>query len=334
MTKALLLGAALLGLMSAPALAQAGAAIGVNAAIRNQVEMKPAGAAAFRPAVARELVHLGDSVQSGANSALQILLKDRSVFTIGANARMTLDRFVYDPARGTGDVAATVAKGAFRFMSGKALARGGNNTIRTAVASIGVRGTIVEGAVGPEANAIAASEPGLRGQVQGGGDDATIIVLRGPGPSTNGLDKPGEIDVTVVGGAAGAAGTTTTVSQPGQAIYIGGAEQPAVTFTISPAGVESIGTQLRTNPPQSSPDTGPPVQTADTSPTNVTSVIAGGDPVAAAGGTAGSSSSGAPTAIADALGPSAIYAPTANDFPVTPATDPSTPCPPGRFCPK
>ena len=324
-----LLLAGLVAASAAPALAQANAAIGVNAAIRNQVQMKTATDAGFRPAVVREMVHLGDTVTSGANSALQILLKDRSVFTIGANARMTLDRFVYDPSRGTGDVAATVAKGAFRFMSGKALAHGGNNTIRTAVASIGVRGTIVEGAVGADANAIAAGEPGLQGQVQGGGDDATIIVLRGPGPDTNGVDKPGEIDVNLVGGG------TTTVNQPGQAVYVGGAQQQAVTFTISPQGVEALGSQLRTNPPQTSTDTGPVVEAANTSPANVvTSPVAGGDPVAAAGGTAGSGSTGAPGGAANALGPSAIYSPSANEFPVTPATDPSTPCPPGRFCPK
>lgn len=321
--RTVLLGLALLS--AAPALAQTGAPIGVNAAIRNQVEIKPVGTAAFRTAVVREAVRLGDSVQSGANSALQILLKDRSVFTIGANARMTLDRFVYDPARGTGDVAATVAKGAFRFMSGKALARGGNNTINTAVASIGVRGTIVEGAVGPEANAIAANEPGLQGQVQGGGDNATIIVLRGPGPATNGIDKPGEIQVTVQGGP------TTNVTTPGQALYIGGANTTPVTFTISPAGVEAIGSQLRTNPGTTATDTGPVVQTAGNLPTNS---VAGGDPVAAAAGTTGTSSAGAPGGAANALGPSAVYSPAANEFPVTPATDPSTPCPPGRFCPK
>ena len=305
----------LAGLLAAPVLAQANAAIGVNAAIRNQVQMKPAASPAFRPAVVREMVHLGDTVTSGANSALQILLKDRSVFTIGANARMTLDRFVYDPARGNGDVAATVAKGAFRFMSGKALAHGGNNTIKTAVASIGVRGTIVEGAVGPEAVAIASQEPGLANQVQGANsDNATLIVLRGPGAATDGLDKPGAIDITAPGGP------TTTVDQPGQAVFIGGANEPPVSFPISPAGVAALNSELRTNPGEAAPDSGPPVQTADTAPSTSGGVEAIG--------------TGTASQVAQALGPAAIYDSTANEFPVTPATDPSTPCPPGRFCPR
>lgn len=312
--------AGLLAAAAAPALAQANAAIGVNAAIRNQVQMKTAADAAFRPAVVREMVRLGDTVTSGANSALQILLRDRSVFTIGANARMTLDRFVYDPARGTGDVAATVAKGAFRFMSGKALARGGSKTINTAVASIGVRGTIVEGAVGAEAVAIAQNEPGLAGQVQGANsDNATLIVLRGPGPSTNGLDKPGEIDVTPIGG-----GPTTTVDQPGQAVFVGGNNEAPVTFPISEAGVAALSGELRTDPSDAPADSGPPIQTADTAP----SAVLNSSDSAQLGGT------GTQSAMSQALGPAAIYDSTANEFPVTPATDPSTPCPPGRFCPQ
>jgi hypothetical protein len=161
--------------------------------------------------------------------------------------------------------------------------------------------------------------------VQGGGDEATIIVLRGPGPATNGIDKPGEIVVTVQGGE------TTNVSTPGQAIYVSAAGTAPVTFTISAAGVEAISTQLRTVPAATATDTGPVVQTAGNLPT---SAVAGGDPVAAAAGTTGTGSAGAPGGAANALGPSALYSPTANEFPVTPATDPSTPCPPGRFCPK
>ncbi|MEY2884980.1 MAG: hypothetical protein RL490_2704, partial [Pseudomonadota bacterium] len=130
-----------------------GQAVGTNAAIRNQVTMKTARDAVARPALLRETVSLGDQIASGAASQLQVLLRDQSVFTVGANARMTIDKFVYDPARGASDVAASVARGAFRFMSGRSLGRagGGSAAVRTPVASIGVRGTIIEGAVGEEA---------------------------------------------------------------------------------------------------------------------------------------------------------------------------------------
>ena len=51
-------------LFAAPAVAQ-NAAIGVNAAIKNQVSMKTAADPAARPAVLRESVHLGDAISSG-----------------------------------------------------------------------------------------------------------------------------------------------------------------------------------------------------------------------------------------------------------------------------
>lgn len=227
-------------LIAAPSVAQ-NAAIGVNAAIKNQVSMKTAADPAARPAVLRESVHLGDAISSGPASALQVLLRDRSVFTVGANARMTIDRFVYDPARATGDVAASVAKGAFRFMSGRGLARGGGAAaVRTPVASIGVRGTILEGVVGEDALATAAGEAG----VPPGGDPetATLIVLRGPGRRTDGLDRPGAIDVT-------AGGVTVTIDRPGYAVLVPGPGQPPIgPFLLSNAAFERMSALLRGSP--------------------------------------------------------------------------------------
>src|SRR5579871_3644446 len=121
--------------------------VGVNAAIRNSVQEKNSGESALHPAVLRAPVALGDTVVSGNESALQMLLLDHSVFTVGANAKVTIDKFVYDPDRGTSDIAASVATGAFRFMSGRSLHGFGHDAINTPVASIGVRGTILEGVV-------------------------------------------------------------------------------------------------------------------------------------------------------------------------------------------
>src|SRR5208282_5621141 len=116
LTKLALSGTAVLALSIAAA--QADPTIGTNAAVRNSVQTKATSEPALHPAVVRAPVHIGDVAVSGDKSALQILLVDQSVFTVGANARMTIDKFVYDPNRGSSDIAASVAKGAFRFMSG------------------------------------------------------------------------------------------------------------------------------------------------------------------------------------------------------------------------
>ena len=259
--------------LASPALAQANvaAAIGVNAAIRNQVSMKTAGDAAARPAVLRESVHLADQISSGPASQLQVLLRDRSIFTIGANARMTIDTFVYDPARGTGDLAASVAKGAFRFMSGRTLSKtGGTTAVRTPVASIGVRGTIVEGVVGDDAITTAEGEAGVP---KTGSDPqtATLIVLRGPGPRTDGLDKPGSIEVSAncngpqssnnpSSGVAGvqAGCSTVLIDQPGYAVFIPGPGQaPIGPFLLSSAAFARLGDLLRPPPTGKGGDEGP-----------------------------------------------------------------------------
>ena len=132
--------------------------VGINSAILGDVRTSTAAVPAPRSAVLRARIALADRVQTGARSQLQVLLLDKSVFTVGANARLTIDRFVYNPAGRS--LGATVTQGAFRFMSGRADRRG-TSSINTPVASIGLRGTIVEGVVGPDAMAIVRSEPGV-----------------------------------------------------------------------------------------------------------------------------------------------------------------------------
>src|SRR4051812_18054146 len=92
---------AALSLLLVPAVAAPptpGNPVGINAAIRNQVRIRGAGSGEERPGVLRAQVMLNDEVRTGAQSQLQILLLDRSIFTVGANARVAVDRFAYDPA--------------------------------------------------------------------------------------------------------------------------------------------------------------------------------------------------------------------------------------------
>ena len=201
--------AALACALSTAAVVQAQEAVGVNAAIRNSVRTQPAGESALRPAALRGQVRTGDVFVSGAQSQLQILLRDQSIFTVGSNARVTIDRFVIDTNRNAGGASASVARGAFRFVSGRGGARSG--AVRTPVSSIGVRGTVVEAVVGPDALFVLEGHPGLP-PYSGSPDDATLIVLRGPGPRGAGFDTPGAIDVT-------SGGSTFTLERPGLAMF-------------------------------------------------------------------------------------------------------------------
>lgn len=225
----------------APVAAQT-SAVGINAALRNKVEIRSAVTSKVKPAVLRQQVILNDEVRTADASWLQILLLDKSTFTVGANARVAIDRFVYDPTANSRSTGVSVTRGAFRYMSGRTLGHpSGPATVRTPVAVIGVRGTIFEGVVGEEAAEIAQREPGV-GRVKSDKDTASLIVLRGPGPQTAGDTIPGIIDVT-------AAGQTVTLNSPGLAVYVPRAGVPPIgPFQITPNGLQALQTMLRPAP--------------------------------------------------------------------------------------
>lgn len=233
--------AATLGLAIEPALAQPNP-VGLAAAVRNSVEVRSGATRKVHPAVLRERLYMADQVQTGANSQLQLLLLDRTTFTVGANARVTIDRFVYDPAANRRAIGINVAHGAFRFMSGRALGRpGGTVEVRTPVAAIGVRGTIFEGVVGEDAIRIAGDEPAV-GRVKADKSEASLIVLRGPGARAQGDTVPGAIDVT-------GAGRTVTLNLPELAIFAPREGAPLIgPFRLSPAGLAALGELLRPGP--------------------------------------------------------------------------------------
>jgi hypothetical protein len=205
----LALAAVLPACLVAGAFAAAPQVVGIAAAVVNDVRIRAAGAAQFRPAALRQRVALADRVQTGANSRLQLQLLDRSVFSVGANASLTIDRFVYDPAGSS--MSATVAKGAFRFLSGRR--SGPGSTISTPVATIGIRGTILDGAVGERAIEIARGERALGRSAEGDPATATLVVLRGPGAARESDAAVGNLAVT-------AAGVTVVLDRPLLAAYV------------------------------------------------------------------------------------------------------------------
>ena len=227
-------------LVASPLLAQANS-VGIEAAIRNKVEIRAAATKKVKPAVLHDRVFLGDQAQTDKASQLQILLLDRSTFTVGASARVTIDRFVYDPAANRRDVGISVARGAFRFMSGRSVGKPtGPVSVRTPVATIGIRGTIFEGVVGEEAEKIAEREPAV-GKVKSDSDEASLIVLRGPGTRTQGDTIPGAIDVS-------AGDRTATLNEADLAAYVPRRGAAPIVFRLSPAGLLALQSLLRTVP--------------------------------------------------------------------------------------
>ena len=206
--------------------------VGIAAAVVKEVKLKPAADKQPHAARVREPVGLADQVSTGAASRLQILLLDKSTFTVGANARLTIDRFVFDPDQKS-NFTATVAKGAFRFMSGSK-GHGTSSSIKTPVASIGIRGTIVDGIVGPEAITITRLSRNAGPVPDADPETATLVVLRGPGRNTAGNVTPGAISVE-------AGGKTVETDRPMMAVFVPRAgAQPIGPFAISMPGLRQL----------------------------------------------------------------------------------------------
>ena len=72
----------------------------------------------------------------------ELMLRDQTKVALGPGARLTLDRFIYDPNRTTGSIVLNLMQGGFRFITG--IAAKPTYSIRTPVVSITVRGTVFD----------------------------------------------------------------------------------------------------------------------------------------------------------------------------------------------
>lgn len=120
--------------------------IGVAAAVKNDVRGTIDGADTAL-SVGSNLFQ-GEIVQTGDASQAELLFNDQTNLSVGAKSTVKLDKFVFDPSRGTGEVVLNASLGAFRFVTGSQDPK--NYSIKTPTATIGVRGTINRFFISPE----------------------------------------------------------------------------------------------------------------------------------------------------------------------------------------
>lgn len=132
---------AILIMTAAPALAQAPAPVIGTAAAVNPAARANLGPAAPRVLTVGEQLRASERIATDAAGQAHVMFRDQSTITVGPNSEITLDRFVYDPARGTGEMALQMSRGVLRFVGGRVSSSGGVE-IRTPVATIGIRGGV------------------------------------------------------------------------------------------------------------------------------------------------------------------------------------------------
>ena len=132
---------ALLGLSALSAgVAQAQQNIGSTTFTLNKVSRELSGAAA--PLVSGDPVYRDEVVRTAEDSKAKLIFLDSTNLAIGPTSRVTLDVFVYAGGTSTQKFTVNLAKGIFRFTTGK-LDKNAYE-ISTPTASIGVRGTVLD----------------------------------------------------------------------------------------------------------------------------------------------------------------------------------------------
>ena len=140
----------LLALIALPVLAMAAPAwakVGIASVVNGEPTAKP-------PAETERVLHIGNDmvanevVTTKANDRAHLVFLDGSTLTVGPHSQITIDRFVYDPARKTGDQAFSAGRGVFRYVGG-AISKNSEVTIKTRGATMGIRGGIATFSVAP-----------------------------------------------------------------------------------------------------------------------------------------------------------------------------------------
>ncbi|GAB6040859.1 Ig-like domain-containing protein [Endothiovibrio diazotrophicus] len=118
-----------------------------------------------RPLAEGDPIYLNDTVQTADGAFLRILFDDGTAFFLGRNARAVIDGYVYQPEAGLGSFAASVTLGFFRYISGKLGKLGHDDhpyaTIKTPTATIGIRGSDIEGEVDAQGNTTLVHHSGI-----------------------------------------------------------------------------------------------------------------------------------------------------------------------------
>jgi len=83
-------------------------------------------------------VHANETVKTGSAGKAGLQFNDQSNLSVGHSSQVRLDKFVYDPNKGTGTTVIEATRGTFRFTTGAQ--NKGEVKIKTPYGTLGTRG--------------------------------------------------------------------------------------------------------------------------------------------------------------------------------------------------
>jgi hypothetical protein len=100
------------------------------------------------PAQSERVLYVGTDIQAdevittGNDDRAHVIFIDGTTITIGPNARIAIDRYVYNPSTQKGELSITASKGVLRVIGGK-ISKSQAINVTTPSASMGIRGGIL-----------------------------------------------------------------------------------------------------------------------------------------------------------------------------------------------
>ena len=89
-------------------------------------------------------IFLGDTLRTGAGSSVGVTFIDDTLFSLSEDARLVIDRLIFNPGGGGNELSLSLLQGAASFLAGQiAPSDGEGMKVTTPVGTIGVRGTQV-----------------------------------------------------------------------------------------------------------------------------------------------------------------------------------------------
>lgn len=141
-----------------------------------------------------DAVYSGEHIWTDKGTSVHIQFADESKFALGPNTEFVIDKFKYTKGAEDDAFHSRIVKGVFRFVSGLiAHGKGRDMQVRARVATIGIRGTQVEGEVSDrqevDGKTIDASAKIVLMEPEEEGKQTSIVVSNEFGSVV--IDKPG-----------------------------------------------------------------------------------------------------------------------------------------------
>ena len=122
--------------------------VGTAGAVNPATQSTPPGGATRQVTLGSQVIFKERFVTSPQGS-LQLVFLDKSTLNIGPGSDVTINEYVYDPAKRDGKMSIGLAKGALRFVGGQ-ISHNGNAEIKTPVSTIGLRGAVATASYDPQ----------------------------------------------------------------------------------------------------------------------------------------------------------------------------------------